>query len=200
MASKLDKDILSAARSGDFTLIFSSVPSPEILSELGYLTGRYNNLTALERLFTLGLTTPPESENNPIFHGALESESIPIFQALLNNGFNLNNHWSESLGDGLVVAAMRGNIPLARFLLENGQDPNNGSSSGDREAIIWAMVGDFPSLEFIKLMLRYGFKTQGTGAAIAAAELGNLEALKLFVEADRDLDLEEKIIWHAVGD
>ncbi|TGO23368.1 hypothetical protein BPAE_0135g00280 [Botrytis paeoniae] len=200
MANKLNEDILSAAKSGDFTPIFSSIPSPELLRELGYLTGRHSNPTALERLFTLGLTIPPESENNPIFHGALESESIPIFQVLLNNGFNLNNHWSESLGDGIVVAAMRGNIPLAAFLLGNGQDPNNGSSSGDREAIIWAMVGDFPSLEFIKLMLRYGFKTQGTGAAIAAAELGNLEALKLFVETDRDLDLEEKVIWHAVGD
>ncbi|KAJ8058062.1 hypothetical protein OCU04_012921 [Sclerotinia nivalis] len=115
-----------------------------------------------------------------MFHGALKSESIPILQVLLNYGFNLNNYWSESLGDGLVVAAMRGNILSPNFCLKMARIQIMG---------LLSVIGK-----------RYGFKTQGTGAAIEAAELGNVEALKLFVETERDLDLEEKVIWHAVGD
>ncbi|KAJ9648768.1 hypothetical protein H2199_000681 [Coniosporium tulheliwenetii] len=157
----------------------------------------------LEWCFQHGLTLPASSMNNSFYHAAISCRSPAIFSILLHHGFDLNAHWSEYHGDALVVACMDGDVPFVRFLLENGQDPNAGRSCGEYEALIWAIVGDSldqaTKMEIVGLMLEHGARLEGTGAAIAAAETGNLQVLEMLLERGGPELLEEKVIWWGVS-
>ena len=84
-------------------------------------------------------------------------------------------------------------MALAKFLLENGMSPNLDRTCNEETAIIWAVARDNSSLEIVKLMLDYGLHRHGTGAAIAAAEVENMEALALLL--DNEFDIEEVTAW-----
>ena len=70
-------------------------------------------------------------------------------------------------------------MELTKFLLGKGADPVNGYPLGYYEALVWAIVGSRASIKFVKLLLTM---INGTGSWIAAAENGNLDALRLLVE------------------
>ena len=113
----------------------------------------------------------------------------------------MNEHWSEYYGDALVVATEAGNVPLARFVLEHGQNPNLKRGMSDIQAGPWAIrAGHDQSvvIELLQLMLQHGWKHKGTASFICAAEMGNVEAMKLLLENDGDL--EEAGIWWQVTD
>lgn len=93
------------------------------------------------------------------------------------------------MGDALSLAAYEGNNDIARFLLENGQDPNDSwAGYDDMEPSVAALAGERPSLTILHLLLQLGWNQKGSVAHIAAAEIGNMEALKLLVEHGADLE------------
>lgn len=117
-----------------------------------------------------------------------------MWKTLVKNGFNLNTHHNEFFGDALSLEAYRGNVEILHFLLENGQDPNDAwGGYDDLEPGVAALVGEKPSLEILHLMLQHGWNQKRSATHIAAAELGNMEALKLLVE--HGADLEEACGW-----
>ena len=70
-----------------------------------------------EFCFKQGLTIPSEPLNSPLLHAATSADSIAVYQVLVDNHFDLNQHWSEYDGDALVMAAFYGNFKLANFSL-----------------------------------------------------------------------------------
>ncbi|EJP67133.1 multiple ankyrin repeats single kh domain protein [Beauveria bassiana ARSEF 2860] len=130
----------------------------------------------------------PNSLNNDIYHQAYFTHSLNVWKALVQNGFDLNAHHSEFIGDALSLEAYHGNVDIVLFVLENGQGPNKAWGYDDQEPALLAMTGEKPSLEIIRLMLRHGWKQRDSTALIAAAELGNLEAVQLLVEYGADLE------------
>ena len=127
--------------------------------------------------------------NSPLLHAANSGQSLRVFQVLQRHGWDLNNNCSEYDGDSLVFACYRGNGHLVRFLLENGADPNSDRIYGDWVVLTWAVAGNNASLQVLELLLDHGCRISETGALIAAAETGNMEATKLLIE--RGADLEE---------
>lgn len=68
-----------------------------------------------------------------------------------------------------------------------------GGLYDDLELGVATLVGEKLSLEILHLMLQYGWNQKRSVMHIAAAEIGNTEALKLLVE--HGADLEEASGW-----
>ncbi|KAJ3577075.1 hypothetical protein NPX13_g3491 [Xylaria arbuscula] len=149
----------------------------------------------LDWCFRSGLEVPSTSVNNELYDQACLSLSLAVFGVLVSHGADLNRYHSEYVGDALSLAAYHGDIELARFLLQNGVDPNQAWGYQEHEPGVWAVVGPTPSPEILGLMLQHGWLQKDSTAHIAAAELGNLETLKLLVEADHSADLEYAGAW-----
>lgn len=207
-SESLTDQISAAVKAGDLTLtdsLYSQANSSyESLDEIAQQAARHAQPELLEWCFQQGFTFPADSMNNPFYHAAIEGRSPAIFQVLLNHGFDLNAHWSEYLGDALVAACIDGTTPLVRFLLKSGQDPNSGHCCSDYEALTWVIVGDnldqSEKKEIVRLMLKHGTSLEGTGATISAAEKGNLELLKVFLDNGGSDLLEETAIWWGITD
>jgi hypothetical protein len=191
--------IVTATQNGDLPLIKSHFPtlppSSPILHSIALAAVSSYHPEILHWCFSQGFRLPSSSLNSDFYHAASASQSIPIFQILLANGFDLNAHTSEFFGCGtaLVVAAVHGNVPFARWLLENGQDPNAGYSC---EALVYAIGGEHRSLAMVELLVRHGMRLADTGAAIGAAEKNDVEMLRLCLQ--NGCALEESEIWWLV--
>jgi ankyrin repeat protein len=201
---ELESQILAAAASGDLDLTKSLFPT-DLLTKIASKGTKAGHPSILSWALENGLTIPSESTNNPVFHAAFESGSIPIFQTLLEHGVDLEKHSSDYYGDALAHACMKGNLPLIKFLLEKGHGVNLGRRCNGRVGVVWAVTHDSFSesrdlkeaekhgLEIIKLLLSHGLNVEGTGAAIAAAEKDNKEALIMILDAGASM--EEVCNW-----
>lgn len=135
-----------------------------------------------------GFRVAPDSLNNEVYHQACFAHSLDVWKALVRNGFDLDAHHSEFFGDALSLEAYHGNVDIVRFILENGQDPNKAWGCDDQEPALLALTSDKSSLEIIRLMLQHGWKPRQSSVLIAAAECGNLDAVRLLVEHGADLE------------
>ena len=160
----------------------------KILMKIACIAAELSQPQLLEFCFKQGLTIASESLNSPLLHAATSAGSIPVYQVLVDNHFDLNQHWSEYDGDALVMAAFDGNVELARFLLEHGIDPNSGNGCGEWIALFWPIAGSHRSVPLLKLLIEYGVQVEGLGATVLAAENDNLEALQLLVEHGAGLE------------
>lgn len=188
-----------------FTELFAQHPLTErrpILTQMATIAAKNKNPSILSFCFSEGLKLDPENVNDPLIRAACSSGSIETVRVLLDNGMDVNKYL-ELDGSPLVSACYAGNVPLARYLLDEGADPNIGYPCGDYEALVWAIVGSNASLELVELLLARGTVVKGTGALIAAAENGNIGAVKLLLEHGEkigDLALEEIEEWGSYDD
>ena len=151
------------------------------LSQMAIISAKNSHPSILTFCFSEGLTMNSDLVNAPLVYAACDANSIAIFGVLLEHGMDVNQYL-EMGGSPLVSACHAGNVELANFLLNHGADPNNGYVLGHYEALVWAIVGPRTSPELVKSLLARGTMVKGTGSLIAAAEHGNLEALRLLVE------------------
>lgn len=167
---------------------------PSLLAHIAAQAAGKAQLDILDWVFSEGFRVAPGSLNNEFYHQACYAQSLAVWKTLVKNGLDLNGHHSEVVGDALSLAAYYGNVEIARFLLENGQDPNEAwGGYDDLEPGVAALAGKKPSVEILWLMLQHGWRQGRSAAHIAAAELGNMEALELLVE--HGADLEEASGW-----
>ena len=134
---------------------------------------------------------PTTSLNNEVYEGACYACSIPLFEVLLPHGLDLNTHSSEYCGDALNLAASSGDVQFAKWLLEHRQDPNRevgGFSS--MSTICKAVGGSHPSLPLLKLLIEHGARVRDTGAIVAAAKIGNVDAVEALL--NNGVDIEER--------
>lgn len=169
----------------------------KLLTQMATIAAKNRHPSILSFCFSEGLKLDPENVNDPIISAACSSGSIETVRVLLDNGMNVKKYL-ELDRSPLIMACGAGNVTLARYLLDEGADPNIGYPSGDCEALIWAIVGSNATLEILELLLMRGTFIEGTGALIAAAEEGNIGAVRLLLEHGEktgDLSLEEIEEW-----
>lgn len=165
----------------------------DTLSQIAIISAKNSHPPILSFCCSEGLEIDAELENDPLLCAACDSGSTAVFRVLLDHGMNVNS-FLELDGSALVSACRVGNLELVKFLLDENADPNNGFDCGGYEALLWAIIGSRASLDIVKLLLANGVIVKGSGALIAAAEHGNLEAIKLLLEhgkRNKDIDLEE---------
>lgn len=178
----------------------------ELLMAIAARAASRNNVAVLEWTFIRGLELPRRSVNHILYQCATNS-SPDVWRMLFAHGYDFNAHQSE-VGDALSGALLVGNMALAKCLLEEGgADPNSVSGDDMNECGICALRTDRPELrpDMLRLLLRHGWTptTQrsprggdggGGSTAIAAAELGLLDELRILVE-EGGADLEVAAQW-----
>lgn len=165
----------------------------ELLPDIAALAASKAQTDILDWVFSAGYQVPADSLNDECYDQACVSHSLPVWKTLVKNGVDLNGHHSEFTGDALSLEAYYGHIEIIRFLLENGQDPNDAWGYNDYEPGVCALIGESPTLEILHLLLRHGWRQRESTTHIAAAELGHMEALRLLVE--HGANLEEFGAW-----
>lgn len=200
--SELPASLKAACISGDLSEATSlyhefvrthPLAKASILFQMAVLSAKNSHPSILTFCFSEGLIINPDLFNDPLVYAACDAGSTSVFEVLLEHGMDVDKYL-EIGGSPLVSACYAGNVELANFLLDHGADPNTGYILGHYEALIWAIVGPRASPELVKLLLARGTMVKGTGSLIAAAEHGNLEALRLLVEHELKngaCDLEE---------
>ena len=174
-----------------------------LLSTIATAAVRTKQVAVLRWAYSEGFRPNEQSLNDIFYEAACEALSVPIWRVILSHGYDLNKQSSEFIGDGLCESAFRGNLEVFIFLLENGADPNRGNCISEQTASVWAITSDespaHPCNEMLRQLLKHGWKNRREGTHIAAAETGNLEALRILVEdpyAPADLE-EVEAWWHA---
>ena len=174
-----------------------------LLTQMAITSARHAHPKILSFCFAAGLREPKSTFNEELIYAACsashpiyDATAIPIFAVLLDEGGLDVNQGLQQEGDILHSAVDHGNIELVKYLFTKGADPNSGLCfpEGDNIAIIWAIIGDRNrhSTEMLRVLFENGTKLHETGALRAAAEYGNLDAVKLIFEMKRDeVELEE---------
>ena len=153
------------------------------LSQISLLAARHTHPDILDFCFSEGFKINPDHVNDPLLDTACDVESIVVFETLFNHGIDVNRYL-EINGSFLTSACYHGNAALVKHLLDHGADPNIGYPLGHYEALVWAIVGSQASIEIVILLLSHGTIVKGSGALTAAAEKGNLEALRLLLDKE----------------
>ncbi|KAF2872291.1 ankyrin repeat-containing domain protein [Massariosphaeria phaeospora] len=190
-SSNLPEAVLSAIKSGDTSRIDDLYKSNISLAAIADEAASHAQPCILGWCYTQGWTHPRESFNSHFYICAMGG-GIPIYQVLVDHGFDLKGHYTETCGDALSAALSSGDCDVVKWLLEHGHEatPSDGMHGSPS---VWETVrADTPSLDMLKLLLEYGFdlKENGDGIGVIAADEGNLEALKLLL--DRGVDVEDR--------
>ena len=174
-----------------------------LLTQMAITSARHAHPNILSFSFAAGLRERKFTCNDDILYAACsasyptyDATVIPIFAVLLDEGGLNANHWLECVGDLLKAAVDQGNIELVKYLFSKGADPNSDRCAphGDNIAIICAIIGDRNqhSTEMLRVLFENGTKLHETGALRAAAEYGNLDAVKMIFEMKSNkVELEE---------
>jgi ankyrin repeat protein len=163
MSSQLIPELLAATTEGDLDLVKSLFPvssPPASIDEIATEATKAGKVNILSWCYSEGFIPPHKSMNGDFYHAACDSSSPDIWKELVKHGYDLNAHWSEFYGDALCLAAWKGNVELAKTLLELGQDPNSDHYFSDETA-----------MEIVELLVKYGLKLEGTGAASKSIQL-----------------------------
>jgi len=142
------------------------------------------------------LAVTPVGPRRPILHLAfsrwlqtrpeLEPEMIAVAEALVAAGADVNDGFAPEPGTDHTLSALygavghAGNMPLARWLLTHGADPNDG------ESLYHAT--ELGHHEGLRLLLRHGADPAGTNALLRAMDFHDHTAVRLLLEAGAQAD------------
>lgn len=200
----LDAQVLA----GDLEAVAASYdklsPDPDgLLMAIAARAASARQVAILEWAFTRGLQLPRRSINHILYHSVTGSQSPDVWRVLFEHGYDFNAHQSE-VGDALSDAVWDGNVALATFLLEEGgADPNQADGYDMNECGICAFRGEHTERapELLRLLIRHGWTPTEPphvacrgATAVAAAELGLLDELRVLVE-EGGADIEVAGSW-----
>lgn len=174
--------VLSAIQSGDVTQLQNLRQSGTSLDDIAKQAAQHKQPQVLSWCYVQGWEPPRKSNNHPFFLAALYGASPAVFQVLVDHGWDLNAHESETLGDALASAVMWGQYEFAKWLLEHGHRATPHDPMYGECAITATVSGDWASIDMLKLLLDHGCDLKDSGAGIEAADKGNLEALRLLLD------------------
>jgi ankyrin repeat protein len=189
----LPEAIASAIAAGD-VIRFEDVHQPNMtLEKIAKHAARHGRPQLLQWCCDQGFRPPRTSFNSSFFEAAVSGASPAIFQILIDNGVDINAHESEFFGDALYEAVFRGHYDFAKWLLEHGHRPTPDEPyHGGSSAIYEAVCGDAADERIFRLLLDYGHDLEKSGAGVEAADEGDVDALRLFLDhgintEDRDM-------------
>lgn len=142
------------------------------------------------------LATTPLGPRRPILHLAfskriharpdLEGDMIAVADALLDHGADVNDSVPVAPGNDHSLSALYGaighanNMPLARWFLEHGADPNDG------ESLYHAT--ELGHHEGLRLLLEHGADPKGTNALLRAMDFDDVTAVRMLIDAGARVD------------
>ena len=121
--------------------------------------------------------------------------SIRLAQLLVAHGADVNDSYPSEPGSEHPLSALygavghAGNVALARWLLENGADPD------DNESLYHATELDH--LDGVRLLLEHGATIEGTNALFRMLDFDSYDGVKLFL--DHGANPNERINDHPSG-
>ncbi|MEL7213465.1 MAG: ankyrin repeat domain-containing protein [Pseudomonadota bacterium] len=113
-----------------------------------------------------------------------EADMLAIAELLRDAGADVNDAYPHEHGSDEMLSALygaighAGNLPLARWLLEHGANPNDGESLYHST--------ELGHHEGLKLLLRHGATPQGTNALLRAMDFNDHKAVELLLAAGAD--------------
>ena len=144
---------------------------------------RAGNTSILTRALALGV--PREDVLLPALDHGSPNHCACLFDGPA--GLDINYHIPGYSGTPLVCAAVFARIPLLRFLLSRGADPNIrtcGWGEFQLRPLAGAAAGwqkDEDSAEVMGILLRAGAGCEGRGALQVAARSGKMECVRVLV-------------------
>ncbi|QDY68614.1 ankyrin repeat domain-containing protein [Qingshengfaniella alkalisoli] len=114
-------------------------------------------------------------------HPEKEADMIAIAELLLAHGADINDGMPESDGSDHKLSALYGaightnNMPLAKWLLEHGANPN------DNESLYHAT--ELGHHDGLKLLIEHGADPKGTNALLHALDYNDAQAVRLLLAA-----------------
>lgn len=120
---------------------------------------------------------------------AVSDDDYKMVKFLIDRGANVNQISNETS----VLCRCCDNIRIAKLLLENGADPNEGSRDGNISPLSEAAAYGKP--ELIKLYLQYGAEinkrdSYGSTALMTAVGFGRLDNVKCLLENGADPNIK----------
>ncbi|MEM1300998.1 MAG: ankyrin repeat domain-containing protein [Pseudomonadota bacterium] len=163
----------------------------------GLLCALYD-LTGVEAMLAEepGLATEAVGPRRPILHlacshwhrmGGASDASVEVAKILAAHGADVNDAWSGQLGGpdsserlSVLYSALghAKNLPLARWLLEQGADPNDGESLYHATELGHA--------DGVRMLLGSGARPEGTQALLRAIDFDDAEMVALLLAAGAD--------------
>ncbi len=143
-----------------------------------------------------GLATTPDGKRRPILHLAfsrwhrrrpeLISDCLTIAGRLVDAGAEVDDGFPAEPGSGDLLSVLygalghAGNLPLARWLLEHGANPD------DNESFYHAT--ELGHLDGVKLMMEFGATLAGTNAFFRMLDFDDLEGARLLIDYGADVN------------
>ncbi|MCG8668522.1 MAG: ankyrin repeat domain-containing protein [Pseudomonadales bacterium] len=124
------------------------------------------------------------------------ADMIAMAELLLAHGADVNDSFAFEPGSEHRLSALYGavghgnNMPLARWLLEHGANPN------DDESLYHST--ELGHTEGLRLLLEHGANPEGTNALPRAIDFNSIESARLLLEAGADPN--EGIVSHPSGE
>jgi len=165
--------------------------------QFGLLCGLYDRAGVADMLESdPGLATKGFGIAPPLIHLAQscafrlwperEADMLAIADLLLDNGADVNGGVPAYQGSDHMLSPLyfavghAGNMVLARWLLEQGADPN------DNESLYHST--ELGHHEGLKLLLAHGADPKGTNALLRAMDFHDTEAVRLLLEAGAEVE------------
>ncbi|MEM8643606.1 MAG: ankyrin repeat domain-containing protein [Pseudomonadota bacterium] len=120
---------------------------------------------------------------------------IAVAEALVDAGADVNDSYPFEPDSPHEISALygalghAGNLQLAEWLLDHGATPD------DDESLYHAT--ELPTLDGVKLLMRYGVKTAGTNVLLRMLDFDNFEGVRLLL--DYGADPNEEVPDHPSG-
>lgn len=123
---------------------------------------------------------------------ALESNSIPTLQALVDAGWDVNSSLGHA-GNALTRAVCTDSEPLVAWLLAHGADP--GFRGGAQSHSTLSMAAAHASTEVAGLLLQNGSEMKASGALETAAYEGRTEMIAYLLDQGAEIDEVHDNLW-----
>ncbi|KAJ7479726.1 ankyrin repeat-containing domain protein [Mycena latifolia] len=123
---------------------------------------------------------------------AQTGQSIPVFQAFIDAWDWSINDDINNRGTPLQIAAWRGHMELAQWMIDHGADPNHYQRNFQWTTLATACQS---SLAMVKLLLKNGASIHDSGAMHAAARRGRIDVLAFLLYLGADIDEVPTSAW-----
>lgn len=187
--SKLDDELLSICESNqpdtlDNVLQERASTTPSYNPPLSTImtAAVYHDSSAIVA-YCLSKKTEPV---DPVMTFVAQRNAWKSYKLLVEAGSIDINHVVPWYGDILSTVATNNNLPMARFCLEHGANPNRNRV--DEYKTVLAATAELGYVDMVALLLDYGAVLKGSGAIVLAADEGEVEMVKFLLERGADVD------------